>query len=302
MPRPSLQSSRYYHDSGALLSKSIQNTANAANTNLGIGVKRCLVDGSFGQIHVRVAKPYSPRHRPLVCLHMSPKSGRIFARFIEHAADDRVVIAPDYPGFGESDPPPAEPHVTIEDYAASVWEAVDALSLGPVDLLGYHTGSEVAAEAARQRPRQVGSIVMISAPVFTAHELEEIHRIYESIPLDAAGTRFERMWASVLGHRGPGMTLEMAASSFAENLRAGENYEWGHRAAFLYAPRYAAVVQGLPHRITVINPRDDLSEQTSRIVPYLSNGEVIDHPEWGHGFLDAHTDAAVAAVKCALDK
>ena len=31
---------------------------------------------------------------------------------------------------------------------------------------------------------------------------------------------------------------EMAAASFAENLRAGDDYEWGHRAAFAYAPTY----------------------------------------------------------------
>jgi pimeloyl-ACP methyl ester carboxylesterase len=233
---------------------------------------------------------------------MSPKSGRIYERLMEKVAKDRIVIAPDYPGSGESDPPPAEPQVTIEDYAASMWEVVDALDLGSVDILGYHTGSEVAAEAARQRPEQVGNIVMISAPVFTADELAEIQRTYKSIPLDMEGTRFGKMWASVLRHRGPGMTLEMAAASFAENLRAGENYEWGHRAAFQFAPRYAEIVQELPYRITVINPQDDLVEQTLRIIPFLSNGKVINHPEWGHGFLDAHTDSAVEVILQALNE
>ncbi|MFK7958579.1 MAG: alpha/beta fold hydrolase [Lysobacterales bacterium] len=264
-------------------------------------VKRQFIDGQYGQIHLRIAKPPSATHRPLVCLHMSPKSGRIFARFLAAAATDRVVVAPDYPGFGESDPPPASPAVTIEDYAASVWQVVDTLNLGQVDLLGYHTGSEVAAEAARQRPKQVGSIVMISAPVFTPEELADIKHTYQRIPLDEAGTRFEKMWASVMFHRGPGMTLEMAAASFAENLRAGENYEWGHHAAFAYAPRYPKVVASLPHRITVINPGDDLVEMTPRIIPHLANGTVVNHPEWGHGFLDAFTDDAVAEIKSALD-
>lgn len=233
---------------------------------------------------------------------MSPKSGRIFARFLESAADDRIVIAHDYPGYGESDPPPSDPHVTVEDYAGSLWEVVDALGLGTIDILGYHTGSEVAAEAARQRPAQTGNIVMISAPVFTAEELAEVQSIYQPISLDEAGTRFTKMWESVMAHRGSGVTLEMSAESFAENLRPGENYEWGHRAAFQYAPRYADLVAELPHRITVINPQDDLVQQTPRIIPYLSNGEVIDHPEWGHGFLDAHTEAAVAVIKSALDQ
>ena len=81
---------------------------------------RKYVDGQFGQIHLRIAEPPQPQRRPLACLHMSPKSGRIFSRFIEQAADDRIVLAHDYPGYGESDPPPTAPPVTIEDYARSL--------------------------------------------------------------------------------------------------------------------------------------------------------------------------------------
>lgn len=262
---------------------------------------RKFVDGTFGQIHVRIAEPAQPQKRPLACLHMSPKSGRIYSRFIEQAATDRIVLAHDYPGYGESDAPPPSPHVSIEDYAQSLWDVADALGLGTIDILGYHTGSEVAAEAARQRPDQVGSIVMISAPVFTPDELARMQATYEPIPLDIEGTRFRRMWDMVVHHRGPGTDLESMAMSFAENLRAGENYEWGHRAAFDYAPKYPGVVGSLPHRITVLMPGDDLAEFTPRIAPYLNNGVIVDHPEWGHGFLDAHTEAAVAAVKAALD-
>lgn len=261
---------------------------------------RTFVDGHYGQIHLRIAAPDAPEHRPLACLHMSPKSGRVYAKFIEGASDDRIVIAHDYPGFGESDAPPAEPPVAIEDYARSLWQVVDALQLGMIDLMGYHTGTEVAAEAARQRPEQVGHIVMISAPVFTADECAELKTAYAEIPLDIAGTRFRTMWEKVIENRGSGATLEMMAMSFAENLRAGESYEWGHRAAFNYAPRFTDVVGMLPHRIVVFNPNDDLAAYTSRIAPYLNNGVVISQPGWGHGFLDAHTDAAVSAVKRAL--
>jgi hypothetical protein len=92
----------------------------------------------------------------------------------------------------------------------------------------------------------------------------------------------------------------MMATSFAENLRAGENYEWGHRAAFEYAERFPAVVESLSQHITVFNLGDDLATFTPRLAPYLMNGEIIEHPEWGHGFLDTCTDAVVAAVKSAL--
>ncbi|MEO0440380.1 MAG: alpha/beta fold hydrolase [Pseudomonadota bacterium] len=242
-------------------------------------VVRQFVDGRYGQIHLRVARSEDPQHRPLACLHMSPKSGRMFAGFLEQCAEDRIVLAHDYPGFGESGPPPPEPHVTIADYAESLWQVVDTLDLGTIDILGYHTGSEVAAEAARLRPEQVSGLVMISAPVLTAEELAQMHEMFREIPLDEAGSRFRKMWENVVTHRGPGVSLEIMAESFAENLRGGENYEWGHRAAFAYAPGFPDVVKSLPHRITVLRPNDELAECTMRIAPFLSNGEIRDHPE-----------------------
>ena len=259
------------------------------------------VDGRFGQVHLRVARPEQADARPLVCLHMSPKSGWTFRNFMSAMAADRMVIAPDYPGFGESEPPPADPPVRIEDYAAAMWDTVKALDFTEVDLTGYHTGAMVAVEMAHQQPERVGRIVSISAPIITPDELTAFHSLYETVPLDAEGTRFLKMWRAVQAHAGPGMTLEMMAESFAENLRAGENYEWGHRAAFAYAPTYAEKLKSLPHRIAILNPADDLTEQTWRAEPLLRNGAIVPHPEWGHGFLDADTDAAVSEYRRLLD-
>lgn len=262
--------------------------------------KRQFIDGEYGQIHLRVAAPDNPVEPPLYCLHMSPKSSRQFVNFMRAASNDRVVVASDYPGYGESDPPPEEPHVEIPDYARSVWQVADALGHTKVDLLGHHTGGLVAAEMAHQTQERVNKIVMVSAPILTEEERIEFDKFFSPIPLDDEGTRFNIMWERINHFKGPGMTLEMMADSMAENLRGGENYEWGHRAAFAYCKRFEEVVSDLPHRITVLNPQDELFEHTKRIQQMLRNGEVIDHPEWGHGFLDAFTDDAVKSVKAAL--
>lgn len=96
--------------------------------------KRHFIDGEHGQIHLRMAAPENPTQPPLDCLHMSPKSGRQFETFMRAASNDRIVVASDYPGYGESAPPPAEPHVSIADYARSVWRVADALGHTKVDL------------------------------------------------------------------------------------------------------------------------------------------------------------------------
>lgn len=243
-----------------------------------------------------MASPGSASRPPVVCLHMSPKSGKSYADILPLLAEDRLAIAPDYPGHGESDPPPADPHVTVEDFAESVWAVIDAVGGGPVHLVGYHTGSMVAVEIAAQRPAQVISIVSISAPVFTAEEQASLGDTYAPIPIDEEGSRFRIMWERVLQHRGPGMTLQMAAASFAENLRAGDDYEWGHRAAFAYAATYNRKLGELGHPILVINPADDCYEQSKRADAIMKNGRRIDYPQWGHGFLNAYAEDAAAVI------
>jgi len=259
-------------------------------------VTRTFVDGPFGQLHCRIARPEAPSKTPLICLHMSPKSGKSYRDILPYLADDRIVLAPDYPGHGESDPPPANPHVSIADFARSAWAVADALTNGPVHILGYHTGSMIAVEMAVQRPDNVKSIISISAPVFTAEEQTNLNSDYSPIPIDEEGTRFRIMWERVLKHRGPGMTLQMAADSFAENLRAGDDYEWGHRAAFAYSPTYNRNLEVIDTPLLVLNPDDDCHEQSLRADALLTNGRRVELPHWGHGFLNAFPAEAARVI------
>lgn len=265
-------------------------------------VRKTYVNGKYGQLHCRVAQPADAPKSPVVCLHMSPKSGRSYHDVLPWLAAERAAIAPDYPGHGESDLPPADPPVSIADFAECAWRCVDALIEAPVHVVGYHTGSMVAVEAARQRPDDVISIVSISAPVFTPEELAELEVAFAPIPIDDEGNRFRILWKRVLAHMGPGMTLEMAAASFAENLRAGDAYEWGHRAAFAYAEEYRRRLPEVDHPMLVLNPADDCFEQSKRADALLKNGRRLDCPDWGHGFLNAFPEEAAKVILEFLDE
>lgn len=261
-------------------------------------IRRAFADADYGQMHYRIAGNLSEK-RPLVCLHQSPKSSREFIEFMKLAADDRLVIAIDSPGHGESDVPPSK--MSIEDFAAQIWSALDALDISTADLVGHHTGAKVAAEMAWQRPESVGRVVMVSALVLTPEERAAFKSQFQPIPLDEDGTRLKHMWTQSLKYRGPGVTLEQLAESMAENLRSGEAYEWGHDAAFAYTDNFAARIAKLPHRITVLNPKDMLFDLTPRVAKLLKNGKVINMPQWGAGFLVKDPKGAVNAVRSALD-
>ena len=136
----------------------------------------------------------------------------------------------------------------------------------------------------------------ISAPILSPAEAAALDREFSPLPIDEEGTRFSIMWQRVLAHRGPGMTLEMAADSFAENLRAGDHYEWGHRAAFAYAATYQRKLGEISQPLLVINPGDDCWELSQRADALWNDGRRIDKPEWGHGFLSAFADDAAELI------
>ena len=259
-------------------------------------VRKTYVDGPCGQVHCRVAHPAQATRAPVICLHMSPKSGRSFKDVLPYLAAERVAMAPDYPGHGESDPPPADPHVTVADFARSTWAVIDNLVDTPVHLVGYHTGAMVAVEATVQRPSDVLSITSISAPIFSDDEINELSSEFDPIPIDEDGTRFTTNWQRVMANRGPGVTLQMLAESFAENLRAGDDYEWGHRAAFAYASTYNKRIAEIEQPNFVINPNDDCFEATVRSDELIRNGHRRDFPDWGHGFLNAYPEEAAGVI------
>jgi len=50
----------------------------------------------------------------------------------------------------------------------------------------------------------------------------------------------------------------------------------------------------------LLNPDDDLAEQTPRAAPLLKNGRIHDLP-YSHGMLDAHTAEIAAILRQFLD-
>lgn len=257
-------------------------------------VKRTYVDGPFGQVHCRVAKPENPTRPPLVLLHMSPKSSKEFNAAMPFMARDRTVIAPDNPGHGESDPTAAAP--SISDFASSCAVAVQSFVSEPAHLLGYHTGSMVAVEMADRSPDDTLSLTLVSAPVFSDREVEEMREYFTPIPIDEAGSRFSVQWQKAVEHRGPGMTLEMVAESFAENLRGGKDYEWGHQAAFDYAHEFGPKLAALDHPIFVMNPADSCYEATLRCDDMLKNGHRTNFPDWGQELFMAYPEESARIV------
>lgn len=260
-------------------------------------VRRDYFDGRFGQVHVRIARPAAPGKVPLLFIHSSPSSGRMWQALLAAMGQDRIALAADTPGFGDSDAPAAPPE--IADYAAHAADVLDHFGITQADVMGYHTGSKVCVELALQRPGLVRRLVLVSAPIYTAEELARQKSDYAAQEIARDGAHLLRRWRFMMQWRKPDVPLWLMQRQFAESLKGGETEWWGHRAAFNY--RHADHLPQVAQPVLVLNPDDDLTEQTRRAASILQNGRVVEHPAWSHSSQEIHTADYAQALRDFLD-
>lgn len=100
---------------------------------------------------------------PVLLIHGSPGSGENFDRLgpVLAGRGNRMVIAPDLPGYGQT---AMAPSMSYTNEARYMFELLDRLSItGRVHVVGWSSGGGVAIEMAAQRPGRVASLTMLAA-------------------------------------------------------------------------------------------------------------------------------------------
>ena len=264
-------------------------------------MRRRYVDGPAGQIHLREL-PGGDAGRPLlICLHPAPSSGLYFSTLMPLlAAAGRGVAAPDYPGYGGSDPPPAP--ATIADYAAAAGAVADALSPeAPVDLMGFHSGCLVAVEAALAQPARVRRLVLIDAPYFEAPArpaLRERMGAPKALSWELAET-LDEVWAFNVANRRDDLPLARAYALFAEQARAGEAMNAAFHAAFSYPCEEKFAALSAP--CTIIATRSGLLEPTRKAAAALSRARLVERLDVERAVMEIGAEAMASEIGAALD-
>jgi pimeloyl-ACP methyl ester carboxylesterase/catechol 2,3-dioxygenase-like lactoylglutathione lyase family enzyme len=277
-------------------SPAVATTAVATPAGAGdVRIRREFVAARYGQLHLRRAEPRQPGglHAPVVLLHQTPLSSRMFSEFLPQIARDRTVLALDTPGYGESDGPPAP--VLLGDYAEALHDVIAELK-EPVDLVGYHTGALIAAEIAARHPESVRRLVLISVPVFS---VERRRTLQTTTALAEDGAPLLAEWKSTMSVRPPGQSLELAARIVAEKQRAGSRAAWAMAAVQAYDPQPRLRLITAP--TTIIRPKDGLWESGAVAAQLIPGARLIDAPQWAFGLFDAAPAEVAALVRTALD-
>lgn len=259
----------------------------------------------FGQIHVRKAQPRAPTGKaPLVCLHQSPKSGRDYESLLRHLGESRLCLAPDTPGYGASDAPPSQP--SIADYGRAMLDfitdqqAQKLMPDGPVDIMGYHTGSAIAAWLARHHPNRIRRIILVSLPAFDEPTRTNILKNLGIFPTpEPDGSHIQKLWNLADGLNDARHNAEWRSIAVGDALQSGDRFAWGFHAVFSHD--VIADLQTLAQPVLLICPQDDLRDQTLQYRDLLSNLTWLDLPNSGNGFLHLDSEAIAAQITAYLD-
>ncbi len=125
---------------------------------------------------------------PLLLAHAGPGSSLGLTPLLAALGQDRLAIAPDMMGNGDSDPPPIRP-TEIAFYADCAVRLLDGLGIERVDFYGSHTGAHVGLELAIAHPKRVRRVVLDGLPLFSAEEKADLlaHYAPEVTPNEFGG-------------------------------------------------------------------------------------------------------------------
>lgn len=195
-------------------------------------VRRAFVDTPAGQIHVRIARPEASSAPPLLLLHQSPASSLTYLEILPYLGRDRVAIAVDTPGFGESFRPAEEP--SIADYARWISAVPASLGYDKFDLFGLFTGAAIASEITRIAFDRVRKLILAGPPLFTPEQQARFLENAWPMRPQPDGSHLLAEWNRVMTRSMPGLPFERRADAFNEFYRGGANAIWGEMAVSVY--------------------------------------------------------------------
>lgn len=133
------------------------------------------------RFHLTRAQPARKRRTtPALLLHGVPETAVAWRHLIPELARDRVVLAPDLKGLGDSEArEPYDIASLAAELAALVLHEVD----GPVDVVGHDWGGVVGLALAGARPDLVRRVVDISGPFRSLDLTRAVHVPLFALPV-----------------------------------------------------------------------------------------------------------------------
>ena len=133
----------------------------------------------------------------LLMVHQSPRSSAEYEPLMKKWAAHFTCIAPDTPGFGQSDPLPGRPEMA--DFAQAILELMDALGLQTTAAYGFHSGGMMLVSAARRCPERFSTLAVGGYAIWSDKERALFGDAYlPPLQPSAYGEHLQWLWNRIL--------------------------------------------------------------------------------------------------------
>lgn len=186
----------------------------------------------------------------LLMAHQSPRSSVEYERLMRIWSPHFTCIAPDTPGFGQSDALPGQPE--IADFADALDEFLDSLGVESCAAYGFHSGGIILVTTLKRHPRRFSALAIGGYAIWTDEEMRIFGESYlPPFQPSAFGEHLSWLWNRMLEQTWyfpwfdvrDEARLSVAHADIArvhsaamEMLDAGHAYQAGY-GAVLRAPR-----------------------------------------------------------------
>jgi len=241
-----------------------------------------------GQMRVRL---YGDGGTPVLMLHEVPGSSAELRDLSMRLGSDRLVVAPDLPGLGESHP---LPYPSLGTYVSALGELVEELGLRAADVVAHGLSTPFAIALAAHRPGLVRRLALDAVPWVRSRDRGRLLRGYcPAIRPDRHGAYLQQIWQQLRDtemswpwfdrapaaarHRDPDLDPERMQSVLVDIMKRLPSYGDAARAALAAAVRelLAAVRQPV---LLFNDPADVRYRGTSRALKRLANGSELPRP------------------------
>jgi pimeloyl-ACP methyl ester carboxylesterase len=247
------------------------------------------VDLVHGQVRVRVRG--NSGRTPLLLLHDVPGGSCALQPLAEALCDDRLTIAPDLPGLGESHP---LPYPSLGSYVTVLVEMLEQLDCGPVDVFADGLGACFGIALAAHHPDLVRRLALDGLPMVRSRERRLYARHYcPPLAPDRHGTHVLRAWqqlrdteaswpwfdrsAGAARRHDPDLDPRHLHANLVEVLKQLPSYGDAARAALEAAVR--DILRGVRQPVLLFDVADDVRYAGARRASrYLSDARLVPRP------------------------
>ena len=196
----------------------------------GAGVRpigRAYADVAGIQLHYRYAG--ASQLPALLLLHQSPSSSVMYEPLMLALADRFFLLAPDTPGFGNSDPLPGSEPLEIADYARVIQAFVASLGITPCAVFGHHTGAAIAVQLEHDFPGTAAAMALSGPTLLDAAQKQNLPAMASPFAFDEQGQHLQAMWQRIRA-KDPEAPLALSQRELQLAFSCGDSYQASYSA------------------------------------------------------------------------